>query len=171
MKTRHLTQAALIAAVYVALTLIFQPISFYAVQLRVSEALTVLPILTPAAVPGLFIGVLIANAVGSPFGLVDVVLGSLLTLLAALLTRHFRRRTFAALLSPVVINALGVAAYIQFLVRLPVLRLGAIVVPPYWAGVMTIGAGEGVAVFALGFPLLVIVRRLAPGLFGEETAQ
>ena len=61
--TRFLTQAAIIAALYAALTLLLQPISGFQgnFQLRVSEALTLLPVFTPAAVPGLFVGCLIAN--------------------------------------------------------------------------------------------------------------
>lgn len=171
MKTRHITQAALVAAIYVALTLVFQPISFHVVQLRISEALTVLPMLSPAAVPGLFAGALIANALGSPFGLVDVALGSLLTLFAAILTRALRKWTFPALLSPVLVNALGVAAYLQFLTRMPVLRIGGASIPPYWAGALTIGAGEAAAVFALGYPLLVVLRRFGPQLFSEQDAR
>lgn len=165
MKTKHVTQAALIAAVYVALTLALAPISFAAVQLRVSEALTVLPILTPAAVPGLFVGALIANALGSPFGIVDVVFGSLLTLIAAALTRYLRKRTFLALLPPVVANALGVPAYLIFLTQLPRMPIGQVTLSPYWAAVATIGAGEAAAVFGIGYPLLVVLRRFARELF------
>lgn len=165
LSAQRVAHAALIAAGYAALTLVFQPISFYAVQLRVSEALTVLPILTPSAVPGLFIGVLIANAVGSPFGLVDIVLGSLLTLLAAVLTRHFRARPLVALLWPVAVNAFGVAAYIQLLMRLPSFTVAGVQVPPYWGAVITIAAGEAVAVFCLGYPLLVVLRRFGRRLF------
>ena len=62
--TRLLVQAALIAAVYAALTLLLQPISFGIVQFRVSEALTVLPALMPAAIPGLFVGCLLSNILG-----------------------------------------------------------------------------------------------------------
>ena len=59
-----LTQAAMIAAIYVVLTMIFAPFSFGEVQVRVAEALTILPIFTPAAIPGLFVGCLIGNITG-----------------------------------------------------------------------------------------------------------
>lgn len=167
MKTRQITRAALIAAVYVALTLALAPVSFGPVQLRLSEALTVLPILTPAAIPGLFVGALVSNAVASPFGLVDAILGSLLTLVAAVLTRRLRRNTFLALLAPVVVNAIGVPAYIVFMTQLPSLPVGPVVLSPYWAAVATIGAGEAVAVFGAGYALLALLRRFAPHLFQE----
>ena len=81
--TRSLTRAALIAAIYALLTVIFQPISFGAVQFRISEALTLLPVLMPDAVPGLFIGCLLSNLLGGGVWF-DVLLGSAATLLAAL---------------------------------------------------------------------------------------
>ena len=63
-KVLFMTQAAMIAAIYVVLCLVFEPISYGAIQTRVAEALTVLPFFTPAAIPGLFIGCLIANMLG-----------------------------------------------------------------------------------------------------------
>ena len=59
-----LTQAAVIAAVYVALTMLFAPISFGQIQIRLAEALTILPLFTPAAIPGLFVGCLLGNIMG-----------------------------------------------------------------------------------------------------------
>jgi len=167
MKTRHITHAALIAAVYVALTLVFAPISFAAIQLRVSEALTVLPILTPAAVPGLFVGALLANALGSPIGILDVVIGSLLSLAAAVLTRVLRRNTFVALLPPVLLNAFGVAAYLVYLIPVEPLSVGPLRLSPYWGAVLTIGVGQALAVYGIGLPLLALLRRFARELFAE----
>ena len=66
-KVLFMTQAAMIAAIYVVLCLVFEPISYGAIQTRVAEALTVLPFFTPAAIPGLFIGCLIANALGGSY--------------------------------------------------------------------------------------------------------
>ena len=79
---RLLTQGAVIAALYVALTLVFAPISFGAMQVRVSEALTILPLFTPAAIPGLFLGCVLANLLGGAV-LLDVVFGSLAMLIGA----------------------------------------------------------------------------------------
>lgn len=87
---RETALAGLIAAVYAVLGLFFAPISFAVYQIRVAEALTVLPFLTRAAIPGLFIGCALANIFGSQ-GWPDIVFGSLLTLIAAILTRMTRR--------------------------------------------------------------------------------
>ena len=75
-----LTQAAMIAAIYVVLTYVFAPFSFGEIQIRISEALTILPLFTPAAVPGLFIGCLIGNILGGAI-LPDIVFGSMATLI------------------------------------------------------------------------------------------
>lgn len=87
MKNKNLsfmTQAAMIAAIYVVLTYIFAPFSFGEVQVRISEALTILPIFTPAAIPGLFVGCLIGNILGGAI-LPDIVFGSIATLIGAFL--------------------------------------------------------------------------------------
>ena len=75
--THFLVQGAAIAAVYVVLTLVFAPLSFGEVQIRFSEALTVLPFFTPAAIPGLFVGCIIANLLG---GAIPVDIGTELAL-------------------------------------------------------------------------------------------
>ena len=90
-KVLFMTQAAMIAAIYVVLCLVFEPISYGAIQTRVAEALTVLPFFTPAAIPGLFIGCLIANVLGGGI-LLDVVAGSLTTFAAAYLPGCFAER-------------------------------------------------------------------------------
>jgi len=88
---RYITQSAIIAALYVTLTLVFRPISFGPIQVRVAEALCILPFFTPAAVPGLFIGCLIGNGLGSNLGPMDVVLGSLATLVSAYLASKIKK--------------------------------------------------------------------------------
>ena len=90
MKNKNLsfmTQAAMIAAIYVVLTYIFAPFSFGEVQVRISEALTILPIFTPAAIPGLFAGCLIGNILGGAI-LPDIVFGSIATLIGAICFSH-----------------------------------------------------------------------------------
>ena len=77
-KVTFLTQAAMIAAIYVVLTFVFAPISFGEVQIRIAEMLTVLPVFTPAAIPGLFVGCLIGNITGGAM-LPDVIFGSIAT--------------------------------------------------------------------------------------------
>ncbi|HQA97894.1 MAG TPA: QueT transporter family protein, partial [Clostridia bacterium] len=94
---RSLAAGGLVAAAYIALTLLFAPISFSQIQFRISEALTLLPVLSPAAVPGLFIGCLGANLLtGQPWQ--DVVFGSLASLAAAVFTHRFRQKLWLAAL-------------------------------------------------------------------------
>ena len=88
--TRFLVQSAIIAALYTALTII-NPWGFGPVQVRFSEALTILPLFTPAAIPGLFIGVFASNLIGG-YGLVDMIFGSSATLMAACLTYIIGRK-------------------------------------------------------------------------------
>jgi len=143
-------QAGLIAAAYTLLSLLFYPISFGIYQVRVAEALTVLPYLTPAAVPGLFVGCLLANIFGG-MGWQDVVFGSLLTLVAALATRwtsRLKRGWLLAPLPPVLVNALGVSLYLA-----PILGFN------YWFAVQMIGIGEIVSCYFLGTPLLRVLQK------------
>jgi uncharacterized membrane protein len=145
---RFLARAAVIAALYAALTLLLAAISFGPVQFRVSEALTLLPILTPAAVPGLTIGCLVANLLGSatPW---DMVFGPLATLVAAVLTRRFRERPLVAAAPPVLVNAVVVGLVIALTGGLPV-----------WQGTLLVGAGQLGVCYVLGLPLYYTLRRL-----------
>jgi uncharacterized membrane protein len=102
-RLRNLAVAGLIAALYVVISIGFMPISFGVYQVRIAEALTVLPFLTGAAVPGLFVGCLLANIFGG-MGWQDIVFGSLLTLVAALLTHWIARlRHHRSLMIPILV--------------------------------------------------------------------
>ena len=94
-KVLYLVQAAAIAAIYVVLTTVFAAFSFGEIQIRLSEALTVLPYFTPAAVPGLFVGCIIGNLLGGAIP-VDIVCGSIATLLGAVFTYKLRRYRYLA---------------------------------------------------------------------------
>jgi uncharacterized membrane protein len=147
---RYALRGAVIAAIYVALCAGLPWISYGMIQFRVAEALAVLPILYAEAIPGLFVGCLLANIIGG-FGVWDIFGGSLVTLIAALVTYRFRA-SFMAYLSPVVFNSLLVSAYLTLVVG------GA----PYYAWVGWIFLGEAVVVFGLGVPLIRALRWL-PG--------
>lgn len=113
MKTRDISLAGLIAAIYVVIALVLAPISFGVYQVRVSEALTILPFLTPAAIPGLFIGCLLANIFGG-MGWQDIVFGSLITLIAAFMTRgafHISRGKGSNLIAVLAILLFWVGAF------------------------------------------------------------
>ena len=91
-KTAYITQGAVIAAAYFALCMLVAPIAYGPIQFRVSEALMLLPALTPAGVPGLFVGCLLFNLLNpAALGPIDVIFGSLATLIAAVITRQLVR--------------------------------------------------------------------------------
>jgi len=145
-----LARSALIAAAYALLVVFFAPLSYGPVQVRIAEALTLLPWLWVEAVPGLFLGCLIANLFGG-FGLVDVIFGSSATLIAAVMTRLMPNKILAAL-PPVVVNALVVGGYLSYLTEVSF---------PFAA--MYVGVGQAVACYALGLPLLAALERRFPG--------
>jgi uncharacterized membrane protein len=145
---KDLTFAAVIAALYAALTVVFAPISYGAVQFRVAEALTLLPVLFPQAIPGLAVGCLVANLIGG-YGIWDVVFGTLATLIAAILTRGLRRNVWLAAVPPVLVNAVVVGLMLRFVLELPLLPTMA-----------TVGAGQIVVVYILGVPLIYALSRV-----------
>ena len=162
--TQALVRAGVIAALYVVLTLIFQPISFGAIQFRIAEALTLLPILTVDAVPGLFVGCLIANLVGGGIWF-DVVLGSIATLLAALMSRKLRRQPFLAALMPTLFNGLIVGPVVYFAyVRAPgdPVSVGTLLF-----NMATVAFGELVVCYLLGMPMLYALKKLPENVLGE----
>lgn len=144
---RFLARAGLYSAIYAVLTIVLAPFSYGIMQVRVAEALTVLPIIDKAAIPGLFIGCLIANIIGG-FGIIDIGLGSIFTLIAAYLTSRVKK-DWQAPIPPVVINAVGVGTYLAILLKTPI----------YW-GIFWVGLGELIACFGLGLPLLYFIRRV-----------
>ena len=151
--TRYITQAALIAAIYTALSLALAPFSFGPIQIRVAEALTVLPALFPSAIPGLFIGCILTNTIGTMLGLsggiIDIVFGSLATLVAAWLTYKLRKQTYLVPMPPVVINAVVVGAILYYAFNLPLVLT-----------MLQVGAGQLIACYALGLPLLFFVKKM-----------
>lgn len=178
-RTRFVAQAGVIAAGYAALTLVtllvFDEFAWGPIQFRVSEAFTVVAVFTPAAIPGLWLGAMVANAfmitrVGA-LALWDVALGSLGSLLGAAWTWRLRDRPALALLGPVIANALIVPTYLPVLMRafgifdvfyrLPGLGVDASqsMLATYLFGVVTVGVGEAAVVYALGLPLLNMLRR------------
>ena len=102
--TMFLVQAAAIGAIYVVLTLLFAPLSYGEVQVRFSEALTILPYFTPAAIPGLFVGCILSNLLGGAIP-VDIIFGSIATLIGAVFTYKLRGSSkWLAPLPPIVAN-------------------------------------------------------------------
>ena len=163
--TRSIVRAGLIAAIYVVLTLIFQPISFGAIQFRIAEVMTLMPILTPYAVPGLFVGCLLANWLGGGIWF-DVVLGSIATLLAAICTRLARRKPVVAAIFPTLFNGLIVGPVVYFAyVRAPG---DPVSVPTLLFNMSTVAFGELVVCYALGMPFLYALKKLPMKAFGKR---
>ena len=165
-----MTQAAVIAAAYVVLTLPFAQFAFGGpLQFRLSEALTVLAALTPAAVPGLFIGCLLANIFNpQALGLIDIVFGSLASLLSAWLTWRFHSRTAenrysllktSLVISPSVwVNALVVGLYLPFI--LPGQAISPLIVAGFIGAIFV---SQAVVVYLIGLPFLLALRKALPG--------
>ncbi len=159
LSVRDLTLAAAVGAIYVVLGYfgnIFN-LTFGAVQCRFAEALTVLPFLNPVTGVGVFIGCLITNIL-SPYGPLDMIFGSLATLLAAFLTARCKNKWLAPL-PPVLCNAIIIGALIAFQTVgiTPAFR------PAFCYQALTIGAGQVLACYGLGLPLIAAIRRVKPG--------
>ena len=156
-KTRFISHAALIAAFYTALSLAFAPISFGPVQLRVAEALCVLPYFTPAAPVGLFVGCILANCFVSGMIWADIVFGSLATLISAMLARRFRKHKLLVPLPAVVLNALVVPL---------VLKFGYGFSDALWFMAATVGIGQIGACYIIGLPAMKAIE--ISGIFNEK---
>lgn len=171
MKSNEIAQVGVIAAVYAACTLIallfLGSLAWGPVQFRVSEALCVLALFTPAAVPGLTLGCAIANIANIAFsgtgmlGLLDVIFGSLATCTGAAFTWKMRGRPAVALAGPVIANALIVPAYLPILLQatgfytIPFTSISLDGAWPfmYLFGLVATGVGEAVIMYVLGYPL------------------
>lgn len=149
MTTRLLARGSAYAAAYVVLTLVSGAFGLASgqIQFRISEALLPFACVDPAAVVGLTLGTAIANGLTSTMGLPDVVIGSLLTLTAALLMWWIGLRV-VALAAPVVVNGLGVGAELALILHLP-----------FWPSVGLVALGEAVVLFTGGLLVLSLIRR------------
>jgi uncharacterized membrane protein len=152
---KQVSIAGVVAALYFAITITpgISAISYGQYQIRIAEALTVLPFVFPGAIWGLFVGCFLANLFG-PVGIHDVIFGSWCTLVAAWLTYLMRKtgKPSLAPIPPIVINAFGVSAYLH-------LFFGE----PYWVFVVSIAAGEIIACYVLGYPLLKFILKREKG--------
>lgn len=149
-KTAYMAAAAMIAAIYVVLTFVFAPISFGEVQVRIAEALTIMPLFTPAAIPGLFVGCLLGNILGGA-ALPDVIFGSLATLIGAVGTYLLRnRKPVLGTLPPILSNTL----IIPF-----VLRYAYGILLPIPLMMLSVGAGEVLSCGVLGMLLYTVLYK------------
>ena len=156
-----LTQAAMIAAIYVVLSYVFAPISFGEIQVRIAEALTILPLFTPAAVPGLFIGCLVGNIIGGAL-LPDIVFGSIATLIGAICTYLLRnQKPVFGTIPPMVSNTIIVPFVLKYAygVALPIPFL-----------MVTVGVGEIISCGILGMIVYYTLNRYKGTLFSRPAA-
>ena len=150
LSVQFVAQAAVIAAIYVVLTLLFAPFSYGEVQVRLSEALTILPVFTPAAVPGLFVGCLLSNILGGCI-VPDIIFGSLATLTGAVFTYLLRNQSrFLAPLPPILAKALIVPFILRFGYQVPL---------PIPFMMLTVGIGEVISCGVLGMILYAALYR------------
>ena len=156
-RIKLICQGGIIAALYLALTLLANALGLanYAVQVRFSESLTILPYFTPAAVPGLFVGCLLSNIL-TGCALPDIIFGSLATLIGAVSTYMLRNKSkWLAPLSAIVSNAIIV----------PFVLLYAYGIEPLWFSFVTVTLGELISCGVLGMLLLNALRKYDSVLF------
>ncbi|WMJ85248.1 QueT transporter family protein [Anaerocolumna sp. MB42-C2] len=158
-KTLFITQAALIAAIYVVLVYVFKPISFSYIQVRIAEALTILPYFTPAAIPGLTIGCLLANLLTGA-DLMDIIFGSLATLIGAIGSYLLRKQKFLVPIPPILANSIIVPW---------ILRYAYAMVLPIPFMMLTVGIGEIISCGLLGLLLLFVLNNYRNIIFKYNT--
>ena len=176
-KVQFIVHAAMIAAIYVVLTYFISAFNLAsgAIQVRISEALTILPYFTPAAIPGLFVGCLLANLMTGAV-VWDILFGSLATLLGALGARGLAVLAQRA-------DAAGRhrhAAVLNVLIPLPTVVANTVIVPlilhyayglpdalPYLF--LTVGLGEVLSAWVLGLLLLRVLKKVLPGIHRRQS--
>lgn len=158
-KVLFIVHAALIAALYVVLTLLanFFGLANYAIQVRFSEALTILPFFTTAAIPGLGIGCLLSNIL-TGCALPDIIFGTVATLIGAVFTWILRKNKWLAPLPPIIANT----------VIIPFVLLYAYGVKPLWFSFLTVGIGEIISCGILGLLLLNALLRYRKYIFPSQ---
>jgi len=157
-KTASITHAAIIAALYIVLTFFANALGLanYAIQVRFSESLTILPYFTSSAIPGLFIGCLLSNIL-TGCALPDIVFGSIATLTGAIITHALRRYKWAAPVGPIISNALII----------PFVLLYAYGIQPLWFSFLTVTLGEIISCGILGMILLNTLEKYRNALFSK----
>ncbi|MGJ0908565.1 QueT transporter family protein [Clostridium botulinum] len=151
-KISKLVFSAVIAAIYTVLTLLLAPISYGQIQVRASESLTLLPFLSSYSIWGVFLGCIISNLIGGN-GIIDIVFGSLATLIAAILTYYIGKsnlkfKKYLAPLPPIIINAVVIGFILNYTLKLPLL-----------ISIIWVGLGEAISCYVLGLILISIIEK------------
>lgn len=160
-KTLFITRAAIIAALYFVLAWASQALGLAsgAIQVRISEGLCILPLFTPAAIPGLFIGCILFNFTSGCM-LLDVIFGSLATLLGALGTRYLSKKNrFIGIIYPILANGIIVPLVLKYVYMLD---------DAVWFLFLTVTAGEIISVGVIGLLLYPLFNKFKTQLFGSN---
>lgn len=157
-KTYFMVYAAMIAAIYTVLTMVFAPISFGPVQFRISEILCILPFFTPAAIPGLFIGCLLSNFLCGA-AMLDVIFGSIATLIGAVGSYLLRKNKWAVCVPPILANVIIIPWVLRF-------AYGS--EDMIWYAMITVGIGEVLAIGVLGNLFLGILEKSRNLIFARR---
>jgi uncharacterized membrane protein len=174
-KVLFITQAALIAAIYVAFTFVSASFNLASgsVQMRLSEALCILPFFTSAAIPGLWLGCFLANLLTGAV-IWDVIFGSIATLIGALGTYALRKHKFLCTLPPVLANTIIVPLVLIYAYGVPEVMLGSVNVT-YLFNAFTVGLGEVIMICVVGSILLRGLSKyrnlIFPNTEGYETGE
>ena len=165
-KILFITQAAMIAAIYVVMTYFISTFNLASgnIQVRISEALTVLPYFTPAAIPGVTIGCLLANIL-TGCALPDIIFGTLATFIASIFTYLLRSHKFLLTLPPVISNAVIIPLVLRYAYGYTFIVHGVDWSIPFFA--LTVGAGEVISVCILGSLLIRALGRYKDIIFGS----
>ncbi len=157
-KVLFLSHAAVIAAAYIVLTFLANALGLASgvIQIRFSESLTILPFFTPAAIPGLFVGCLLANIL-TGCALPDIIVGSVATLLGAVITYAFRKQKWMAPIPPIVFNAILIPFVLYYVYNMR----------PLWFSFLTVTVGEILSCGVLGMLLLQALQKYAHRLFND----
>lgn len=158
-KTEFISHAAVIAAIYIVLVLIFQYSSFGPVQFRIAEALTILPYFTPAAIPGVTIGCFL-SAIMTGANILDIIFGPLATLIAAILSYKLRGNKFLVPIPPIVVNALVIPWVLKF-------AYGE--AQPVSIMMLSIAGGQILACLVLGLTLLFSLDKVKNVIFRTQS--
>ena len=163
LSTRRIAVIGMIAAAYTVLVLILPWLSYGPVQVRIAEALTILPVITPVAIWGVVLGCFVANLIGwltgaNPLGAVDTVVGTAASLIAAVITYRLRNIRWRGLpilsaLSPVLVNAVIIGAQISIVFH------GGLAPATFATYALWVGLGQTIACMALGLPLFKAFER------------
>lgn len=146
---RAIARSGIIAAIYFVITFILSLVNlaYGPLQFRLSEVLTLLPVLLPEGVPGIMFGCMFSNLL-SPYGAVDIVIGTFASSIAAILTRHLRKNIYLAAMPPIIINALLVPVIFLFLDQETV----------YWIAFLEIFTSQSIVILFAGIPFVLVLK-------------